>query len=294
MRRLQSHGYTVDVPPNPLRGLAVDSAYLASFLATISGPVVLVGHSYRGAVITDAATGAPNVKALVYINPFAPDQGESVLQLVGAQPGSALAADPAQVFDVVLSHERHRTSSPACSPAAFANDLPPRQAAVLATAQRPLAASASSSCPGRPPGRQFRPGTSSAPPTTSCHPWSRRSWRRGCTPTRSASTRRAPVDDLPTRTGHQADHRHGEERALMDLELDGKIAVVTGASKGIGLAVVRTLAAEGALSSPARAPSTHSAGSTVSHPSKWIRSSRPALRASSPRRSPCTNESTSW
>ncbi len=151
VRRLQSHGYTVDVPPNPLRGLAVDSAYLASFLATISGPVVLVGHSYGGAVITDAATGAPNVKALVYINAFAPDQGESVLQLVGVQPGSALAADPAQVFDVVpFATDADLYIQPGLFPSAFANDLSPRQAAVLATTQRPLAASASSERSGPP------------------------------------------------------------------------------------------------------------------------------------------------
>src|ERR687887_2178030 len=97
VRRLQQDGDTVDVPPNPLRGLAPDSAYIASFLNTISGPIVLVGHSYGGAVITNAATGAPNVKALVYINAFAPDQGESILQLVTAQPGSALTQPGALV-----------------------------------------------------------------------------------------------------------------------------------------------------------------------------------------------------
>jgi len=71
--RLQDKGYTVYAPPNPLRGLASDSAYLASFLNTITGPIVLVGHSYGGAVITNAATGNPNVKALVYVDAFVPD-----------------------------------------------------------------------------------------------------------------------------------------------------------------------------------------------------------------------------
>src|SRR5438309_10451931 len=69
---LQAAGYTVFVPPNPLRGLASDPAYVASFLASISGSIVLVGHSYGGAVITNAAVGNPNVKALVYVNAFAP------------------------------------------------------------------------------------------------------------------------------------------------------------------------------------------------------------------------------
>src|SRR5207247_3187712 len=76
--RLQVQGYTVYVPPNPLRGLSSDSAYIASFLQSITGPMILVGHSYGGAVITNAATGNPNVKALVYVDAFAPDEGESL------------------------------------------------------------------------------------------------------------------------------------------------------------------------------------------------------------------------
>src|SRR5436309_15603262 len=79
VRILQDEGYTVYVPPNPLRGLTSDSAYIASFLSTISGPIILVVHSYGGgAVITNAAAGNSNVKALVYVDAFAPDQGESV------------------------------------------------------------------------------------------------------------------------------------------------------------------------------------------------------------------------
>ena len=89
--RLQDDGYPVVVVANPLRGLATDSAYLAGYLATIPGPIVLVGHSYGGAVVTNAATGDPDVKALVYVDAFAPDEGESVVQLAAAKPGSALA-----------------------------------------------------------------------------------------------------------------------------------------------------------------------------------------------------------
>ena len=103
-------------------------------------------------MITNAATGAPNVKALVYINAFAPDQGESILELVAAEPGSALAGDPAQVFNVVpVRHGRATcTSSPSVFPDAFANDLPAKTAAVLAATQRPLAASASGEPSGPP------------------------------------------------------------------------------------------------------------------------------------------------
>ena len=82
VRRLQRDGYTVDVPPNPLQGLAYDPAYLADFLHTISGPIVLVGHSYGGAVITNAATGDTQVKALVYVDAFAPAQGQTIGQML--------------------------------------------------------------------------------------------------------------------------------------------------------------------------------------------------------------------
>jgi pimeloyl-ACP methyl ester carboxylesterase len=78
---LQREGYTVDAPPNPLRGLKSDSAYLASYLSTISGPIVLVGHSVGGMVISNAATGNPNVKGLVYVDAFEPASGETVAQL---------------------------------------------------------------------------------------------------------------------------------------------------------------------------------------------------------------------
>ncbi|MFF3946831.1 alpha/beta fold hydrolase [Streptomyces sp. NPDC001902] len=93
-KRLQADGYPVTAPATPLRGLGSDAAYLADYLKTINGPVVLVGHSYGGAVITDAATGNPNVKALVYVAAFAPDKGESITDLVGRFPGSHLSDDP--------------------------------------------------------------------------------------------------------------------------------------------------------------------------------------------------------
>ena len=78
--------YTVDALPDPLCGLADDSSHLGDYLSTITGPIILVGHSYGGAVITNAATGDPNVKALVYVDAFTSAQGESLLQLVAAQP----------------------------------------------------------------------------------------------------------------------------------------------------------------------------------------------------------------
>ena len=91
--RLQDDGYTVKAVANPLRSLTGDAAYLRTILETVPGPVVLVGHSYGGAVVTNAATGNLNIKALVYVNSFALDAGETTLGVVG--PDSALsAADP--------------------------------------------------------------------------------------------------------------------------------------------------------------------------------------------------------
>jgi pimeloyl-ACP methyl ester carboxylesterase len=90
VRRLTRDGYPVLAPPNPLRGVASDSAYLASILATVPGPIVLAGHSYGGVVITNAATGNPNVKALVYVAAFAPDAGDTVFGLQTMFPGTKL------------------------------------------------------------------------------------------------------------------------------------------------------------------------------------------------------------
>ncbi|MFD7768912.1 alpha/beta fold hydrolase [Streptomyces sp. NPDC059787] len=94
IRSLRAEGHPVVATANPLRGLTGDSAYLAARLRTIEGPVVLVGHSYGGAVITNAAAGNPNVKSLVYIAAFAPDKGETALELAAKYPGSHLTDDP--------------------------------------------------------------------------------------------------------------------------------------------------------------------------------------------------------
>ena len=88
--RLQQRGYTVLAPANPLRGVSYDAAYLRSFLGTIEGPVVLAGHSYGGVVITNAATGNPNVQSLVYVAAYGPDAGESVGSLGELIPGGMI------------------------------------------------------------------------------------------------------------------------------------------------------------------------------------------------------------
>jgi pimeloyl-ACP methyl ester carboxylesterase len=138
--RLQEDGYTVYVPPNPLLGLTYDAAAIRDFLDTISGPIILVGHSYGGAVITNAATGDPNVKALVYDDAFIPAQGQTIGQLVTAVPGSC-AGGPNLVL-VPYPGAPAGTADAYIKQSAFgscmANGLPPDQAAELAATQRPL------------------------------------------------------------------------------------------------------------------------------------------------------------
>jgi pimeloyl-ACP methyl ester carboxylesterase len=103
IKRLQHDGYTVDAAPLPLRGLASDSSYVSDYLKTISGPIILVGHSYGGSVITNAARGNTNVKALVYIAAFAPDAGETAGGLSAKFPGSHITDDPTAPVPTALN-----------------------------------------------------------------------------------------------------------------------------------------------------------------------------------------------
>lgn len=135
---LRTRGYAVIAPANPLRGVQSDAAYLAATLATIPGPTVLVGHSYGGAVISTAATGNPNVKALVYVAAFAPDEGESAADLAGRFPGSTL--EPTLASPVPLPDGTNDLSiDQARFHAQFCADVPEPQAARMAASQRPIA-----------------------------------------------------------------------------------------------------------------------------------------------------------
>jgi pimeloyl-ACP methyl ester carboxylesterase len=146
VRRLEADGYTVWAPPNPLRGVASDSDTIADFLHTISGPIVLVGHSYGGVVITNAAEGDSQVKALVYVDAYIPKQGDTLVGLTGQ--GSCFATpDLSKVFDLVPFPGAPSSVADAyvkqdVFPGCFANGLPAREAAGLAATQRPLATNA--------------------------------------------------------------------------------------------------------------------------------------------------------
>jgi pimeloyl-ACP methyl ester carboxylesterase len=153
--RLQREGFTVDAPPNPLQSLKGDAGTIADLLKTIKGPVVLVGHSYGGAVITNAATGNRNVKALVYVDAFAPAKGESVLALDSSKPGSALGAGPTKVFNFVpfpgaKKGDAELYVKPSVFEQAFANGLPAEEGAVLAATQSPAVYSALTAPSGTP------------------------------------------------------------------------------------------------------------------------------------------------
>ena len=151
--RLQADGYTVYSPPNPLEGLSTDATSIRDFLDTISGPIILVGHSYGGAVITNAATGDTNVKALVYIDAFAPNEGQTIGQLVTTVPGSCVTDDanltlvpypgaPAGAEDAYIK----QSAFASC----MANGLPAKEAAQLGAVQRPLTTAALNEASGVP------------------------------------------------------------------------------------------------------------------------------------------------
>ncbi|HEX6524829.1 MAG TPA: alpha/beta hydrolase [Streptosporangiaceae bacterium] len=141
--QLLKDGYPVVAPANPLRGVSGDAEYIRSVLDTIKGPIVLVGHSYGGAVITNAAAGDQEVKALVYTAAFAPDVGEQLGTLLQKFPGSEVQAALQQIpytgpvsgesgTDLYLNSSQFR--------AVFAADLPASQTALMFAEQRPFSA----------------------------------------------------------------------------------------------------------------------------------------------------------
>ncbi|MEV4614243.1 alpha/beta hydrolase [Kitasatospora sp. NPDC049258] len=136
---LQHKGYTTVCGSNPLRGIPTDAPYIASLLDSIAGPVVLVAHSMGGTVITNAAAGKANVKALVYVAAFVPDVGETQGELITKFPGSEVApvsvpvpytkADGTTGTDLYLGRNGQ---------AAFAADLSTAEFQILQATQRPF------------------------------------------------------------------------------------------------------------------------------------------------------------
>jgi pimeloyl-ACP methyl ester carboxylesterase len=141
LTKLIAKGYPTVAVANPLRGVKSDANYVASVLTGIKGSIVLVGHSYGGAVITEAVNGNKNVKALVYVAGFAPNTGETAAKLSGRYPGSTLAptlappvALPDGGKDLYIQQSKFQ--------AQFAADVPVAEAKLMASTQRPIAEAA--------------------------------------------------------------------------------------------------------------------------------------------------------
>jgi len=139
--KLLAKGYPVVAVANPLRGVKIDAAYLGATIDAIKGPIILVGHSYGGTVITVAAAGKSNVKALIYVSGLAPDVGESASALVGKFPGSTLGptlAPPVPLAgggnDLYILQDKYH--------AQFCADVSEHDAKLMAANQRPIVDSA--------------------------------------------------------------------------------------------------------------------------------------------------------
>jgi pimeloyl-ACP methyl ester carboxylesterase len=146
--RLQRDGFTTLAPANPLRGLVNDSTYVSNVVKTIKGPVLLVGHSYGGLVITNVGAQVENAVGLVYVAAMAPDEGETMLDVAANYPKTPLfdALRPASI--AASEAETDLIIDPASYGEAFAADVPQEQARVLAVTQRPFVGAALSTPSG--------------------------------------------------------------------------------------------------------------------------------------------------
>ena len=157
IERLQTAGVPVVAPPNPLRGIAHDAAYIASYVKQVPGPVLLVGHSYGGAVISNAARDAGNVVGLVYVAAFAPDDGERLGEVTAVSKDAILgtALVPRTYPGADGQDATELAIDPAKAREVFAADLPAEQAALVAATQRPVAELAFSEASGPPAWRSL-------------------------------------------------------------------------------------------------------------------------------------------
>jgi pimeloyl-ACP methyl ester carboxylesterase len=156
VERLQAAGVAVKAVPNPLRGVSEDAAYVASALKQTEGPVLAVGHSYGGAVITNAAARVDNVVGLVYVAAFAPDEGETLLSIESDSKDSVLTSALMEVkYPTAQGTETEFLIDPAKFHDAFAADVSQKDAAVMAATQRPVSALAFGEPTGKPAWRNL-------------------------------------------------------------------------------------------------------------------------------------------
>jgi pimeloyl-ACP methyl ester carboxylesterase len=148
IERLHAAGYTVIAAANPIRSLDGDSAFVRGILESIDGPIVAVGHSYGGSVISNAAHGNDNVKSLVFVAAFAPEPGESIADLSGKFPGSTLGHTlqtvelPDGTSDLYIKQDLYKKQ--------FADDVAEAQTRLDAAGQRPLNTEALNGKAGQP------------------------------------------------------------------------------------------------------------------------------------------------
>jgi pimeloyl-ACP methyl ester carboxylesterase len=142
VKELQASGVPVLAPANPLRGLAHDAEYIASYVNQIDGPILLVGHSYGGAVISVAGADIENAVGLVYVAAFVLDEGESFAEIFAAFPPTPLgeALRPSSYPLAGGETAVELSIAPDLYRSAFAGDLPSEVTDVLAIMQRPFAA----------------------------------------------------------------------------------------------------------------------------------------------------------
>jgi pimeloyl-ACP methyl ester carboxylesterase len=152
--RLRDGGYPMIAAENPLRGVRTDAEHVGRVVAATAGPVILVGHSYGGSVISDAAAVAPNVKALVFVSAFAPDLGETAAEIVSRFPGATLAASLAPPTPLRDGGADLRID-PAQFQAQFAADVPAAIAEGMAVRQRPIREAALAEPAGPPTWRRL-------------------------------------------------------------------------------------------------------------------------------------------
>lgn len=146
---LQKEGYKTVAAANPLRSVASDARYVSDVVASIEGPVVLVGHSYGGQVIANAAQGHANVKSLVFVAAFAPEAGEAAAELAGKFPGGTLGAalaPPVKLagggVELYIDQAKFRDQ--------FAHDVAAADTALMAAGQRPITEAALTEKSGAP------------------------------------------------------------------------------------------------------------------------------------------------
>jgi pimeloyl-ACP methyl ester carboxylesterase len=153
IRRLQDQGYTVIAAANPIRSVSGDAEFVASIFEAVEGSIVAVGHSYGGTVITNAVRDNENVEALVYVAGYAPEEGESSLELSGRFPGSTLGDTLWTVplsdgsTDLYIQQEKYHGQ--------FAEDVPAEQTTLMAVGQRPLRDVAANEASGPPAWRSI-------------------------------------------------------------------------------------------------------------------------------------------